>query len=256
MASKKFLIVNSDDYNLTEGVSSGIAFCFNNGIVTSTTFMSNLPLLQNSIALLRENGVSPGIHFNFTFGSPVSNPDLLKGIVDDDGKFVRSFRNIARRSMREQILMELNAQYDRFLSTGLKPSHFDSHHHVHTIPELRDIFFEFSLEKGLPLRSLDGIHREEAKSRNIITPQYFFDDFYGEKASLETLDRIFRNLPSGVSEIMCHPGYADVHLYEASSYTDSREKELEVLTSSEVKELIEKYEIELIGFCELADLYG
>jgi predicted glycoside hydrolase/deacetylase ChbG (UPF0249 family) len=62
------------------------------------------------------------------------------------------------------------------------------------------------------------------------------------------------NLPKGTWELVCHPGYSDADLQAAGTrLTQSREIELEALTSPEVKDLIARRGIELISY---ADLYS
>ena len=47
---------------------------------------------------------------------------------------------------------------------------------------------------------------------------------------------------------MCHPAYVDNFIYNNSSYSIGRVRELEILTSKEVKDFIKNNKIELINF--------
>ena len=68
----KYLIVNADDFNLTEGVTRGILDGHRRGIITSTTVMVNLPGLAVSRDLARQTpGLGLGLHVNLTLGAPV-----------------------------------------------------------------------------------------------------------------------------------------------------------------------------------------
>jgi predicted glycoside hydrolase/deacetylase ChbG (UPF0249 family) len=59
-------------------------------------------------------------------------------------------------------------------------------------------------------------------------------------------------LPEGTWELVCHPGYSDTDLRAAGTrLTQSREVELEALTSPEVKSLIARRGIELISYANL-----
>ena len=49
---------------------------------------------------------------------------------------------------------------------------------------------------------------------------------------------------------MCHPAYVDNFIYNNSSYSIGRVRELEILTSQEVKDFIKNNKIELINFHE------
>jgi len=81
----------------------------------------------------------------------------------------------------------------------------------------------------------------------------FIDSFFRipsvEQVSIENLISIIRNLPEGVSELMCHPGMTSPDL--KSSYSKQRELELKVLTSSRVKQEIERLGTELINWKQI-----
>jgi predicted glycoside hydrolase/deacetylase ChbG (UPF0249 family) len=243
----KYLIVNADDYNLTEGVSLGIMEAFDKGIVTSTTFMVNIPDGDKNLKLLLNSSISAGIHFNLTLGEPLCKD--VPAIINNEGRFNRQF-HIESEDI-SQVLLEIDAQYNRFLEYGIKPSHFDSHHHVHTRPELKNIFFDFACKKNLPMRSRSVIHKDETSAWHIKTPDYFYENFYGESADFLTMENILKNLKDGVSELMCHPGYNSNFLEDISSYTDNREKELSVLTDPEILKLVDYLGIKLIGYSDI-----
>ncbi|MEQ8222203.1 MAG: carbohydrate deacetylase [Candidatus Eremiobacterota bacterium] len=243
----KYLIVNADDYNLTEDVSRGIIEASRNGIVTSTTVMVNIPGFDKTLDLLSNSSLSAGIHFNLTFGEPVCND--VPALVNKEGRFNRRFE--IEPEHISQVVREIEAQYNRFLASGIKPSHFDSHHHVHTKPELKKIFFDFAREKNLPMRSRAGAHKDETSALNIKTPDYFYENFYGDQATVSTMEYILKNLKDGMSEIMCHPGYNTDSLEAISSYACNREKELSVLTDAEILKLVDELHIKLINYEQL-----
>jgi hypothetical protein len=55
-------------------------------------------------------------------------------------------------------------------------------------------------------------------------------------------------LPAGTTELMVHPGYADIALSEHDGYAWQREEELRVLCSSELRDLLLRCGIELASF--------
>ena len=86
-----YLIVNADDFNLTEGVSRGILEAHRRGIVTSTTVMVNLPGLEQSRSLARQAPrLGVGLHLNLTFGPPVLPAREVPSLVDDSSRFNRT----------------------------------------------------------------------------------------------------------------------------------------------------------------------
>lgn len=50
---------------------------------------------------------------------------------------------------------------------------------------------------------------------------------------------------------MCHPAYIDQFLYETTSYSWNRMKELEILCSEEAAALLQRYQIQLCTYKEV-----
>jgi len=69
----------------------------------------------------------------------------------------------------------------------------------------------------------------------------------------QTLSAILSALPEGTWELICHPGYSDDDLRAAGTrLLQSREIELGALTSAATKSLLQRQNIQLISFAELA----
>ena len=98
--------------------------------------------------------------------------------------------------------------------------------------------------------------REEeklVKQEGILVTDWLIDSFYGN-ADIETLVSILEQIPPGISELMSHPGYACIEGAPKGmdkSYIQERELELEVLTSTEVKEKLYELNIKLVDFSYL-----
>ena len=82
------LIVNADDFGLSEAVNYGIISAYKNGIVRSTTIMAGMPAFDHAVELLKENkGLGCGVHMTLSLNKPVLN--YHKTIVDENGNFYR-----------------------------------------------------------------------------------------------------------------------------------------------------------------------
>ena len=67
------------------------------------------------------------------------------------------------------------------------------------------------------------------------------------------LRNIVENVPDGTWELVCHPGYNDADLQGVRTrLRESRERELRILTSSPIRDLLEANKIELISYRDLA----
>ena len=165
------LIVNADDLGFNREVTDGILDSHQNGVVTSTTLMVNMPAADYAVSRIADYpDLSVGIHLNLTSGTPVCDPNEIPSIVDSDGKFLNHL-TFMRRANRFQcnatdIERELSAQLDRFESYGVKPTHADSHHHstycLQVFPVLLKLLKKYGLNR---MRSHRGwYHRDRTAS--------------------------------------------------------------------------------------------
>ena len=199
------LIVNADDLGFSAGVNRGILEAYERGIVTSASLMVEGPAAAAGVELAGERAL--GLH----------------AVLDRDGELLVP---------PERCGEELERQLARFRElAGREPTHVDSHHHVHRDPRLEPAFVAFGEEYALPLRDHDARH---------------CGGFYGlEQVGVERLLGILEQIDEGVTELGCHPGYADGL---KSSYTSEREHELRTLTDARVRAKVEELGIELIGW--------
>jgi predicted glycoside hydrolase/deacetylase ChbG (UPF0249 family) len=218
------LIVNADDWGLTRGVSEGILAAHRHGIVSSTTVLATAALDHELVARLRDSGLGLGLHVNLTLGVPLTRG---RSLVDGDGRFVRDARRAAARATAADVRAEVEAQVQRFESTlKRRPTHLDTHHHVGLHPPVREVVLDVARALGVPVRSQDATARARARAARLRTPDHFFGES-GPDAywSVDRTIRHLRELPAGVSEFMCHPGWFDADL-AYSRYGRQREVEL------------------------------
>jgi predicted glycoside hydrolase/deacetylase ChbG (UPF0249 family) len=113
------------------------------------------------------------------------------------------------------------------------------------------VFAAVARRRSLPVRSASDEARRSLRDAGVRTPDRFVDEFYGESAGIETLERILTELPDGTTELMCHPGHPDAELRQGSTYAEERERETEVLCDPRIRALVRSRKIELIGFDRL-----
>ena len=153
----RLLVVNADDFGLNDAATDGIVQSFLAGSVTSTTLMVNAPATERAIALAeRHPALGVGLHFNLTWGKPVSTPRDVPALLDGFGNFlsrsVLAWRLLAGRVPQSQIGRELQAQYDRMRQLGLQPTHVDSHQHVHGFATVFSCVASLCADAALPMR--------------------------------------------------------------------------------------------------------
>jgi hypothetical protein len=247
------LIVNADDFGMTDGVSRGIAGAHRAGIVTSATAMVHLKSLEASLPYLREvPGLALGLHITLTWGAPLAGADRVPSLVEPDGRFPRDKAVLAGRARPEEVARECAAQLARFVHTvGRLPTHVDSHHQVHTLPPACEAVLDLATKHGFPVRSPDDEVRRQARARGLVTPDAFLGGAGDEPYwTVERLLETIRSLPDGTTEIMCHPGHYDADLAH-SRYGRQREVEFATFTHPAVRDAVRKAGVQLISYAAL-----
>ncbi|OGB91416.1 MAG: hypothetical protein A2Z31_05535 [candidate division NC10 bacterium RBG_16_65_8] len=250
----RYLIVNADDFNLTEGVTRGILDGHRHGIITSTTVMVNLPGLARSLELAREApGLGLGLHVNLTLGSPVLAAGAVPSLVDASGRFVRDRERVGEVGVPSEILAEAAAQAARFEEAfGHRPTHVDTHYHMHRLPRVFEAVLEVAADLGVPLRAVTPEMAGQIRRRGLPSVDRMVGDVGSDAYwTAENLVALIRTAEEGVTELMCHPGYADEAL-SVSSYSAQREGELRALCDPHVKTALAAESVELISYRELA----
>ena len=220
--SDRYVIFNADDFGASTGVNRGIIECHVHGVLTSTSLMVTGRALDEAVALSREHPrLAIGLHWD-VWGEDEREFDL------DDIPAVRD---------------EFHRQLDRFQHVmGRMPTHVDSHRHAHREPQVMPIMEAMVAPLGVPLRGAGDVR--------------FVGGFYAqwewkvtnlEYVSVPFLTRMIREeVPPGVTEISCHPGYTSPDYMAV--YLDEREAEVRTLCDPRVRQVIADEGIKLISY--------
>jgi predicted glycoside hydrolase/deacetylase ChbG (UPF0249 family) len=242
----KRLIVNADDFGMTEGNTIGTICTHVDGILTSTTTMMNMPFAEFGLNLAkRYPKLGVGIHLVLTVGRPLV--DGAKSYTDENGDFKRpnTYPNNHPENIDiDELYIEWKAQIEKFIAVaGKKPTHIDSHHHVHLLPELQELSIRLAKEYDLPMRQREQItdHYEYIRCADKMYADLVNYDFVVSELSVDE-EQV---------ELMCHPAFIDQRLYDMTKYLFPRMKEVELLRSQEIKDFIKDNNITLINYSDL-----
>jgi chitin disaccharide deacetylase len=144
----KRLIVNADDFGLTEGVNRAIIELHQRGVLTSATLMARAQATDEAIALALANPeLGVGCHVVLVDGLPILSPqrdipwlaDPISGHFKSSlGDFVSQLylgqRGLDRKRLTAEIQAEAAAQIAHLQSRGLQLTHIDTHKHTHMFP--------------------------------------------------------------------------------------------------------------------------
>jgi chitin disaccharide deacetylase len=249
---QKYLIVNADDFNLSGGVCRGIIEAIDAGVITSTTVLVTEAQREELARLKKYTQVSIGVHINLTCGLPVSAPTKIKPLCGRNGKLLKRSREFWDRCDPGSIETEIRAQIERFTKwCGRRPSHLDSHHHVHAHPRIFRVMKKVARGCALALRK-KNLDRASCRSSAIKQTEFALYRFDPQMPwNIQSLHDVLCRLRPGITELIVHPGRCDSVLKEKSSFNVGRECELEALLSGNFKKQILQERIRLISYYDL-----
>jgi hopanoid biosynthesis associated protein HpnK len=284
----KELILNADDLGICESTNFAISRAYSEGGLTSASLLVTAPAFRHAVEQVagRHPGLQIGLHLSLTSGRCQSPPDQVSALVDDAGRFRRGFASLwslmnwGGRNALTQVRRELESQFQRFVASGIPLNHVDGHRHVHMIPPIFELVADLAREYGCPRVRLscepfpriastirDG--RAALLARNLpkqlllsvwgrtnrrrlaglSAPDQTFGIVDSGRMDATALRRIVEHLPSGVTEVITHPGLgsddgvdrsiADGDLAFLNS--SSRRVELEALLDSTIRSLLARH---------------
>jgi hopanoid biosynthesis associated protein HpnK len=151
----KQLIVNADDFGLTENVNRGIIVAHRDGILTSTSLLANGSAFEQAVSSSRKLvQLSVGVHLNLSQGNPVSPANRIPSLVNKQGELHLSPMYLWMRILRTQLSLEdihteCRAQVLKVFEAGVAPTHLDGHLHVHLLPQLSPVLIRLAREFGI-----------------------------------------------------------------------------------------------------------
>lgn len=278
------LIVNADDFGLTEGVNRGIREGHESGIVTSATLMACGKRFEEATSLAKAlPRLAIGCHVVLIDGQPMANPSeiqslLMTGSASFQDKLMRfAARAASGRLDVSQIELEIGAQIGKLQAAGVAVSHLDSHKHTHMFPvvlrgllgaaktwgvrAVRNPFEPLVFAKlsrwtrQFQLRMMSRFRRNfrhALDEAGIVAPDGCVGVAVTGGLDQNAFRQLIESLPEGTWEFVSHPGYNDRELDQVTTrLRRSREIELEILTSQASKEVLQREQVQLISYRDL-----
>jgi hopanoid biosynthesis associated protein HpnK len=285
----RYLIVNGDDFGLSPQVNAGIVRAHRHGILTDASLMVTGPAWREAAELARANPrLSVGLHVTLVQGKSALPPHLLSSITDFGGNFPddptsAGFRYFFSRRARGQVYEECRAQIERFLATGLAPTHLDGHLNIHMHPAVCDALIVLMREYGIPAMrvtredlpvSLAFDARQRLRKRReafifsrlarrakqklgaaqIAFPDALFGLHQSGQVDEPYLLHLLPKLRPGVTELYCHPALLPCPEVERWTPAYRRADELAALTSERVRTAADTLGIAVVSYRDLPAL--
>ncbi|HEX2119035.1 MAG TPA: ChbG/HpnK family deacetylase [Acidimicrobiales bacterium] len=157
MSARPLLIVNADDYGLTEGISRGILHAYREGIVTSTSVIAIGPAYPKVASWLAdEDNLGIGVHL----AAVGEDPPLLTAreiptLVGKRGHLCETYNAFVTRALTgrinfDELRLEFTAQLEAVQELGVPLTHLDAHQHLQLWPSVCSVVINLATRFGIP----------------------------------------------------------------------------------------------------------
>lgn len=271
------LIINVDDYGLTEGVNEAVSRLHDEGVVTSTSLMVAGPALGHGLGLLEARpGLAVGLHVALVAAPALLPRHAVPRITDERGWLSgrhasAGFRYTCHPGCRGEMRAELAAQFAAFERLGIPWSHVDSHRHFHLTPAVFGPMQEEARRRRVPgfrvpeddwelyhrldpedARRQRGLARTFAflcagqrralKRSGFKTARWCYGLFRTLRLDGDYLRRLVLEMPDGDFELHCHPDLS----------TERGRREYAALADRGFRSALEERGVRLIRYADLA----
>jgi predicted glycoside hydrolase/deacetylase ChbG (UPF0249 family) len=240
------LIVNADDFGQTSGINRAVLELHQAGVLTSATMMANAGATNEAIDIARAMPtLGIGCHIVLTDGVPILPPHRVSSLLNGSDHFIPSLtvflsRLLAGKIRAEEIEAEATAQIHHLQSRGIRVDHVDTHKHVHMFPRVLRPILRAARACGIrsvrrPFEPLWAVRatarhgftrtaqvtllRRLQSAWQVVLAQEGFattDGTIGIAATgvlnAANLKSILHKAPTGLWELVTHPGYNDADL--------------------------------------------
>lgn len=218
--------------------------------------MANMSGTEHAVELSKQMPtLAVGVHLTLTCGKPILGKKV-SSLIRNDGNFYNlcDFENENVKIDENELYDEWKTQIDKLYSLGIKLSHIDSHHHIHTFNQTAEIAKTLSKEYNLPVRNCNkAVDDDDINFLDLFNYEPIRDMSskyisVREKCFEIIESNILKNIEFKKSEAMCHPAFIDSPLLEGSSFNIPRIREVDILCDPYMRALINKYDIELCNY--------
>ena len=258
----KTLLIRCDDIGMSHSVNMAAKELIETGLVFSASVMFPCAWYQEAVDILKQHPeITVGIHLtlnaewkNYRWG-PIAGRDKVPSLVDSNGYFFPSRVSFfANNPKTAEVEIELRAQIERAINSGLKISYLD--YHMGTAvdnSELRSIVeklakeYEFGISRYFGEVDLESMYSVDIDKKK----DYLFDLI--EKVEAGKINLLVCHIGKDQPELQA---MLDMNSFGLADMSKHRDAELNALISAKQQNIFEKNKIKLINYNDLINEIG
>ena len=268
----KKLILHCDDLGVSHSVNQAAIDAYEAGLISSAAIMVPTPwFLEIANYGVANPDFDLGLHLtltsewpNYKWG-PVSGREQVPSLLDKNGFLFATSEDAVANIKPAEAEIELRAQIEMALASGLNPSHLDSHMGVlFNSPDLFAVYAKLGMEYGIPI----FVPKEEMMTgypqlaANIDAEGLLIDRYWGIFSSISAenwtqayIDYV-NNMSEGVSLIILHLGYDNYELEHAMGKdigwgSSWRQRDMEAVMDQRFQDALKSNDIILTDYSKL-----
>jgi predicted neuraminidase/predicted glycoside hydrolase/deacetylase ChbG (UPF0249 family) len=280
---KKVLLLHMDDLGMcSEANEAGKNYIENNFILSGAVMMPCRYAEEFVIWALKVPKADVGVHLtltsewkNWRWGT-VTNASRVPGLVDREGRMWRSVPEVVMNASPNEVEIEIRAQIDKMRSSGLEPTHIDTHMGtLYGSPEFVKVFLKVAQEYRIPANAIDlsnpkvaAYYKEAGYPINdeviALLDEYALpklDNFasvpdgstYENKKA--NFFQLVNSLDAGLTEIIFHPSTETENLKSITGSWQQRVWESKMFSDPEVLQFFSENDIEITTWREIMNRF-
>ena len=271
--NSKLLIIHADDVGLSHSVNTATFSAFKNDNITSASIMVPCPWFKEVVDFSKTNpNYDFGLHLTLTSEwkyykwGPVASLNSVKGLVNEEGYFYDNVQDVVKHASPKEVEIELRAQIEKALKSGLQPSHMDSHMGtLFNSPEFFQVYLNLAVEydipafvplsylKGSPLEPLITSREIPINFTAMILPEINPENWH------VFYNQVIAELKPGINEIIIHLGLKDDEMdaicMEHPDYgSEWRQRDFDFVSNRDLQNVLKKNDIILINYKDIKKL--
>lgn len=276
----RVVILHADDVGMTQASVAAFADLVGDGLISSGAVMVPAPWFPAAVALARDNPQADlGVHLTLNSEwdaarwGPVSTRSPSYGLMDREGYFFRTRREVEDAADLDAVRLEVRAQVARAVAAGLDVTHVDSHMfgllHWKFLGAYRQVAREYRVplfmtrlsravlrERGVDDATADALERMLAERTAAGLPTVDHLEVLSLRAAADRLEMAkmrLAALPAGLTHFIIHPAHDTPELRALAADWPARVADFRTFMSHELRDFVRDQGIHIIGYRALRD---